>query len=415
MKVTRVWLAFLLVPCAVTASGSEWPAYGGDEGQKYSDLAQITTANVSNLSVAWSFRTNDFYQPKHGRSTAFEATSLYVDQTLFVATPLGQVFALDPTTGKMRWSYYAKVNRDAGFGDFATRGVSTGKPSDGRRRIYVATIDARLIAIDAATGKPFPEFGDNGVVDLRNGLRIPARDYSAYEETSPPAIAADTVIVGSGVADNGSVSQPSGEVRGFDARTGSPEVDVGPHPQVSQAPGANTWEKGSAARTGAANAWSVIVADEKRGLVFIPTGSASPDYYGGERKGANLFANSIVALRADTGKMVWSFQTVHHDLWDYDVASPPLLFDVRRNGKAIPAVAVGSKTGDLFILEIGRPASRFSAWRSTTSRRRTCLAKSHRLRSHFPYCRSRWFRKRGSPPTRLGALTMRIEPGAAPK
>ena len=135
-------------------------------------------------------------------------------------------------------------------------------------------------------------------------------------------------------------------------------MDVGPNsPRWSRARRGNTWENGSAARTGAANAWSVIVADEQRGLVFIPTGSASPDYYGGERKGANLFANSIVALRADTGKMVWSFQTVHHDLWDYDVASPPLLFDVRRNGKAIPAVAVGSKTGNLFILnrETGKP------------------------------------------------------------
>src|SRR6185437_14454224 len=169
---TRVWLAFLIVQCAVGASHSEWSAYGGAGGQKYSELAQITPTNVSKLSVAWSFRTGDAYQPKHGRSTAFEATPLYVDQTVFVATPLGRVFALDPTSGQVRWSYDAKVNRDAGFGDFATRGLSTWMPPTGHRRIYLATIDARLIALDAATGKPCLDFGDNGAVDLRNGLRI---------------------------------------------------------------------------------------------------------------------------------------------------------------------------------------------------------------------------------------------------
>jgi quinoprotein glucose dehydrogenase len=353
----RVWLALFFVQCGIGASFSEWSSYGGPGGQKYSELAQITAANVSKLNVAWTFRTGDAYQPKGGRSTAFEATPLYVDQTLFVATPLGHVFALDPTAGQVRWSYDAKVNRDAGFGDFATRGLSTWVPPNGHRRLYLATIDARLIALDAASGKPCPDFGDNGTVDLRNGLRIPIRDYSSYEETSPPAIAANTVIVGSGVADNASVSQPSGEVRGFDVRTGRLKWTWDPIPQDPRAPGGNTWQDGGAARTGAANAWSIIVADEQRGLVFVPTGSASPDYYGGERKGSNLFANSIVALRADTGKMVWAFQTVHHDLWDYDVASPAVLFDVRRNGKTMPAVAVGSKTGNLFILnrETGEP------------------------------------------------------------
>jgi quinoprotein glucose dehydrogenase len=348
----------LLSQSFLLAANGDWPVYGGDAGgQKYSSLDQITSRNVTKLSVAWTLRTGDAYQPAHDRATAFEATPIYVDATLFLATPLGRVLAVDPVTGKVRWSYDAKVNRDAGYGDFANRGVSTWKPPDGPRRIYVATIDARLIALDAASGKPCPDFGDNGQIDLRSGLRISIRDYSSYEETSPPAIVGRTIVVGSGVADNGSVNQPSGEVRAFDTQTGKLKWKWDPIPQGTGVPGADTWKNGSAAKTGAANAWSVIVADEQRGLVFIPTGSASPDYYGGERKGANQFANSITAIRAETGEMLWSFQTIHHDLWDYDVAAPPVLFDLHRNGTVIPALAVGPKSGNLFILnrETGQP------------------------------------------------------------
>src|SRR5690242_7081625 len=227
----RLWLLLLIVPYTTGASASDWPVYGGADGQKYSDLAQITPTNVSKLTVAWSFHTGDAYQPKHSRSAAFEDTPLYVAGTMFVATPLGHVFALNPATGQVRWSYDAKVNRDAGFGDFATRGLSTWVVPGGQRRLYFATVDARLIALDAATGKPCADFGDNGTIDLRNGLRIPAKNYSDYEETSPPAIAGNTVIVGSGIADNGSVSQPSGEVRGVDARTGKLKWTWHPIPQ----------------------------------------------------------------------------------------------------------------------------------------------------------------------------------------
>ncbi len=329
-----------------------WQAYGRDPGgQRFSPLSEINAHNVSRLDVAWTFRTGDAYQPRRSRPTAFEATPLYVDGTLYLGTPLGRIIALDPVSGKLRWSYDGKVDRDAGFGDFANRGVSTWKPPAGRRRIYIATLDARLIAVDAANGIPVRTFGDNGVVNLRNGLRIGAREFSDYEETSPPAVAGNTLVVGSGVADNGSVSQPSGEVRGFDAATGKLKWTWDPIPQDPEARGAATWRNGSARRTGAANAWSIIAADPRRNLVFVPTGSPSPDYYGGERLGDNLFANSLVALRADTGALVWAFQTVHHDLWDYDVACPPLLFDVHRNGKVIPAAGVGSKDGNYFILD----------------------------------------------------------------
>jgi quinoprotein glucose dehydrogenase len=276
---------------------------------------------------------------------------------LYIGTPLGRIIALDPITGKQRWSYNSKVPKDKGYGDFANRGVSTWKSPSGQRRIFIATVDARLIAVDAGNGQVCSGFGDNGVIDLRKSLRIPPNYFSDYEETSPPAIIGNTVVVGSGVADNGSVGQASGEVRGFDATTGKLKWTWDPIPQDPKTVGADTWKNGSAKRTGAANAWSVIAVDPARNLVFVPTGSASPDYYGGERLGDNLFANSVVALRGDTGERVWHFQTVHHDLWDYDVASPPVLFDVHRNGKTIPAIGIGSKTGNFFILnrETGKP------------------------------------------------------------
>ncbi len=350
-----------ILTCSLLLLGAEkdeWTAYGHDaSGQRFSPLDLINKTNVDKLHVAWTFRTGDMYVPEHGRPAAFEATPLYVDNTLFLPTPLGRVIALDPITGTQRWAYDSHINKDVGYGDFATRGVSTWKPKDGERRIYLATIDARLISLDSKTGKPFADFGDNGVVDLRAGLRIPVRHFGDYEETSAPAIIGQTIVIGSAIADNGSVNQPSGEVRGFDAQTGKLKWKWDPIPQGANVPGADTWKNGSAARTGAANAWSMIAVDAARNLVFVPTGSASPDFYGGERLGDNLFANSVVALKADTGEPVWHFQTVHHDLWDYDVATSPLLFDIKRDGKTIPAIAIGSKTGNIFILnrETGVP------------------------------------------------------------
>ncbi|HTM51519.1 MAG TPA: pyrroloquinoline quinone-dependent dehydrogenase [Bryobacteraceae bacterium] len=334
----------ILLAAALLDTIGEWPAYGRDPGgQRFSPLALIHRDNVKSLEVAWTFHTGDAYQPKNSRATAFEATPLFIEGTLYLSTPLGRVLALDPVTGAQRWAFDPKVDRDKGYGDFANRGVSAWKSPKGQLRILVATIDARLISIDAATGKPCADFGDNGSVNLRIGLRIPPKEFSDYEETSPPTVVGNTVVVGSGIADNQATDQPSGEVRGFDAATGKLKW---------------TWDPlGSKSRTGAANSWTVMAADPNRNLVFVSTSSASPDYYGGERPGDNLYANSLIALRADTGRRVWHFQTVHHDLWDYDVASPPILFDVRKNGKRIPAVGVGSKTGNFFVLnrESGKP------------------------------------------------------------
>jgi quinoprotein glucose dehydrogenase len=353
------WLAAALVLGALlgAAQDGEWSAYGRDAGgERFSPLDGIQRENVASLQVAWTFRTGDAYVPGEGRPTAFEATPLYVDGSLYLSTPLGRVFALDPVTGRQRWVFDGHSPRDMGYGDFASRGVATWRRG-AERRLFVATIDARLIALDARTGQPVRGFGEHGVVDLRQGLRIPPTGFADYEVTSPPAVVGNTIVVGSGIADGTSKPHPSGEVRGFDAITGKLRWTWDPVPQNRNAVGADSWQHNSAASAGGANAWSVIVADPARNLVFVPTSSPNHDYFGGERLGDNLFADSVVALRADTGRRVWHFQTVHHDLWDYDVASPPILFDWRKDGKTIAAVGVASKTGHLFILnrETGVP------------------------------------------------------------
>src|SRR5688572_21203807 len=347
----------LLASVIAAQQNDEWLAYGRDPGgERYSPLDDVTRTNVASLRIAWTFRTGDAYQPPRGRPTAFEATPLYVDGTLYLSTPLGRVIALDPVTGRQRWVFDAKVPRDAGYGDFASRGVSTWQRGR-ERRIFVATIDARLIALNAGTGEPVKTFGTAGTVDLRQGLRIAPAGFADYQVTSPPAVIGNTIVVGSAIQDGARTTEPSGEVRAFDAVTGAMKWRWDPIPQDSSAAGADTWKNGSATRTGAANVWSVIVADPARNLVFVPTSSPSPDYYGGVRLGDNLFANAVVALRADTGARVWHFQTEHHDLWDYDVASPPILFDWRKDGRTVAAIAVASKTGHVFVLDrqTGRP------------------------------------------------------------
>jgi quinoprotein glucose dehydrogenase len=217
--------ALVLASLAGAAQDGDWPAYGRDPGgERFSPLDAIRRENVASLQVAWTFRTGDAYAPTDGRPTAFEATPLHVDGTLYLSTPVGRVIALDPITGRQRWAFDARSPRDKGYGDFASRGVSTwpglSERRGSERRIFVATIDARLIALDARTGKLIPAFGEQGVVDLRRGLRISPTGFADYEVTSPPAVVGDTIVVGSAIADGTSKPHPSGEVRGFDAITG---------------------------------------------------------------------------------------------------------------------------------------------------------------------------------------------------
>ncbi len=329
-------------------AGASW---GEDLASQYSPLAQIRRENVKQLKVAWTYRTGEPLAPAKGggRPPAFEATAVFFEGLLYVSTPYGRVAALDPETGKERWSFDSQIDRNGSYGDFATRGVVTwrdaAKDAKGacRERVFFASIDARLFALDAASGARCLGFGAKGVIDLKVGLRRAPEYVGEYEETSPPAVVDDLVVVGSAIADNHRADAPTGEVRAFDARTGVLRW---------------TWDPLAAnPNAGAANAWSRIVVDPERHLVLVPTGSPSPDYYGGLRPGDNRYANSVVALRTRTGEMAWHFQTVHHDLWDYDVASPPALFSVKRAGRVLPAVAVGSKTGHLFLLdrETGQP------------------------------------------------------------
>ncbi|HYM12532.1 MAG TPA: pyrroloquinoline quinone-dependent dehydrogenase [Bryobacterales bacterium] len=325
------------------AGPADWPVYGRDAaGTRYSPLAQITRQNVRQLRVAWIYHTGDVLDgEKTGKPIAFEATPIEVDGTLYFPTPFDRVIALDPETGQERWKYDPKVDLTVPYGDgLVSRGVASWRDSKRgakgpcRRRIFLATLDARLIALDAATGLPCADFGKGGQVDLSQG--VGSFRPGEYHMTSAPTVAGDIVVVGSAIDDNQRMQMPSGVVRGYDARTGARRWSWDPTPK---------------GETGAANAWSTMSADPERDLVFVPTGSASPDYYGGGRKGSDLYANSVIALRASTGKLAWAFQSVHHDLWDYDVTAQPTLITLRRGGKEIPAVIVTSKTGNVFVLD----------------------------------------------------------------
>ncbi len=337
---------------------ADWPTYGRDAGgTRYSPLKQVDRTNVGQLKVAWTYRTGAAeVKAASAGNAAFESTPILVEGLLYLTTPYSRVIALDPATGAERWTFDPQVALDRRYSEMTSRGVSTwpaGNDTRTRqrgipRRILVATLDARLIALDAATGKTVPDFGDKGQIDLTQGVRLVSR--SDYQVTSPPAVIGDVVVVGSAIGDNRGVELERGVVRAYDALTGKLRWSWDPIPIDARDLARATWLGESATKTGAANAWSIISADLDRDLVFIPTGSPSPDFYGGERKGDNRYANSVVALRASTGKLVWHFQVVHHDLWDYDVASQPMLVNVRRNGRDIPAVVVGTKMGLLFVL-----------------------------------------------------------------
>jgi quinoprotein glucose dehydrogenase len=296
----------------------------------------INPGNVGRLAAAWTYDTRESIGPLPGggKRPAFEATPVYADGVLYFATPRGAVIALDATTGQERWRVDLEIRQDANYSEFTSRGVT--RRGD---RLYVATIDARLVCLERDRGRRCDGFGKSGEVDLTVGLRRPPEYAGEYGVSTPPAIYRDLVIVGSFVADNSRARMASGEVRAFDASSGALRWTFHPLPADAAAGGANTW--------------SAIGVDDANGLVFLPTGSASPDYFGGLRTGQDGHANSIVALRAATGDVAWSFQTVHHDLWDYDVAAPPVLYQ----GALAPAVAVGSKTGHVFLFErlTGKP------------------------------------------------------------
>jgi quinoprotein glucose dehydrogenase len=326
--------------------GSGWPTYGGDPGgSRFSTSSQITRDNLSHLQPAWIFHTHalDSYKPG-ADAPSFEATPVLSGSTLYFTSPYDVVFAIDARTGTERWHFDPKLPALKPGGIVTSRGVAlwplSTTPSPQQQpcaqRVFLATLDARLLAIDAATGHPCASFGNNGSIDLRSGIDFQNLGY--YGMTSPSTVVGNVVIVGSYIGDNQQVDVESGAVRGFDVITGKQLWSWEPLP----------WARSQKVRTGAGNTWSVISADPQLGLVYLPTGSPSPDYYGGTRPGDDRDADSVVALNAATGRKVWSFQTTHHDVWDYDIPSEPVLFAWHGS---TPAIAVTTKMGLIFILD----------------------------------------------------------------
>ena len=356
-----VFLTWPALPTPSDTAGDSWPYYGHDAGgMRYSPLTQINRDNVSTLKVAWTVHTGDISEASGRRKrSGFETTPLLVDGKLYLTTAFNRIIALDPETGKQRWDYDPKIDLDGDYGDgLVNRGVATwldatrAKDKPCHRRIFESTQDARLVAVDAATGTRCSDFGKEGQVSLRDVLQY---DPGWYHMTSPPAIIDNLVVVGSAIDDNHRVDMARGVVRAYDARSGTLRWSwdpLPPNPSAAAAEGkAPSW------RSGAGNAWSIMAVDQERDLLFVPTGSASPDYYGGLRPGDDKWANSVVALRGKTGAFVWGFQLVHHDLWDFDSAAPPLLTTLNLDGKDVPVVIQGNKSGMLYILnrDTGKP------------------------------------------------------------
>ena len=345
---------FLLLSCASLSPAQQqkpdavvgsWSSYGGDPGgSRHSSASQITRENVAQLKVAWTFHTGaSQVQTNLIRKAAFECTPILFENKLFLTSPYDQVFALDPATGEKIWEFDPHVDLTRNYSEVTSRGVSSwrdGKAKPGTTcalRIFLGTLDARLIALDAETGKPCADFATAGTFDLSADASTTPEWRGGYQVTSAPAIGNDLVITGSSIADNWKVDVGRGMVRAFDARTGKLRWTWDPIP----------WATASNPHAGAGNAWSTLSVDAEHDLVFIPTGSASPDYFGGLRLGDNKWANSVVALSASTGEFVWGFQVVHHDLWDYDVASQPTLF-TWKDGTS--AVVINTKMGHVFVL-----------------------------------------------------------------
>jgi quinoprotein glucose dehydrogenase len=331
----------MTILCATFLSANDWPSWGGDaHGTRYSPLTQINAANVSKLQRAWTFHTGEELRKNN---PAFEATPLLIHGVLYFNTASSRVFALEPEAGKKLWEYDAQAGATGPRKANVSRGVSYWENGDDRRILY-ATYDARLIELDARTGKPIRGFGDEGIVNLRTGAADKFPDLK-YSVTSPPAIFRDLAITGSEVPESPGRG-PSGIVRAYNVKTGKLAWTFHTIPQPGE-PGNDTWEKDSWRDRTGANVWGLMSVDAERGIVYLPVGSASYDFYGADRKGANLYANSLVALDAATGQRKWHFQMVHHDIWDYDLPAQPVLFAWKGG---VPAVAQVTKMGLVFVL-----------------------------------------------------------------
>jgi quinoprotein glucose dehydrogenase len=344
------------VALAPDAPEQDWPFYGGDQGgAKFSPLTDINGSNVARLAPAWEWTTGEKPIEQFGtRPGNFQTTPLMIDNVLYLSTPYNRVVALDADTGRQLWAYDPKPYEDGqppnGTG-FVHRGVAAWRDREAgnKLRIFINS-RYRLICIDAASGAPVASFGDNGVVDLSRGL-IWEINKKHYTNTSPPLVYKDLVILGNGVGDRLAYrNDPPGDVRAFDARTGKRVWTFHTIPQPGEF-GNDTWQNDSWSFSGHTNVWAPMTLDEARGLLYLPVTTPSNDFYGGRRPGANLFAESLVCLDANTGVRKWHYQLIHHGLWDYDNPSPPNLVTIRPNGRPVDAVVQLTKQGFAFVFD----------------------------------------------------------------
>jgi quinoprotein glucose dehydrogenase len=338
----------------------DWQAYGRTGfGDRFSSLDQITPANVKNLKVAWTFHTGDMHGSNDPLETTMEVTPLKAGHMVYLCSPHQIVFALDAATGQLKWKFDPHLQNDPTFQHVTCRGVSyhetkaqavtaTGAPApaDCPRRIFLGTNDARMFALNADTGVPCESFGTHGAIDLNVGMPNLAPGF--YEITSPPVATGKILIVGGSVIDNYGTEEPSGVIRGFDIYSGALAWawDAGNINENELPSATHTYTPNSP------NSWTISSADEQLGLVYVPLGSADPDTWGGHRTAAEeRYDSALVALDIATGKLRWSYQNVHHDLWDMDFPSQPSLVDLQTAQGLVPAVYVPAKTGDIFVLD----------------------------------------------------------------
>src|SRR5437667_5760677 len=360
LKSTAVSQTVFLLALSPVVCAQEWQFYGGDTGgTRSSPLKQINRQNIKSLKRAWTYHMGE--GDRRGNETdrhhivPFESTPIVIDGVLYFSTPSNRVIALDAETGQEIWQFDPQAGRAGPRQFFQHRGVAYWQSkTGGEGRILYGTFDARLIALDAKTGKPCHEFGKDGTVDLRAGI-AEAYPRAEYSVTSPPAIYQDLVITGAAVPEY-PAKGPSGDVRAFDVRSGKLVWTFHTIPRTGEL-GHESWEGDAWKQRTGVNVWSIMSVDVERGLIFLPIGSASYDFYGADRKGMDLFSNCLVALEAATGKLVWYYQIVHHDIWDYDMPAQPVLITVRRDGHDVPAVAQLTKLGFVFILDrlTGKP------------------------------------------------------------
>ena len=401
MKTSGMWTHVSLIVAALVGGatsaaaqhpdpGGEWPSYGGTNwSQKYSPLDQIDAGNFEDLSIAWTWRSADIalieslqrrYLPPLD-ANGLKATPLVVNGVMYLSTGLAQVVALDPTTGETLWVHdprgYTTGGNASIVGPWQTRGLAYWTDGEGDERLLQGTHDGFLIAVNARTGRPINSFGVDGKADLhtavpratRGNLPLFSNEGHTISPNSPPVVVRDTVISGAAMSDRPTLKErPPGSVQGFDVRSGDLKWVFHTIPQAGKF-GEHTWEDGSNLYIGNANVWSTLSGDDTLGLVYLATTAPTNDYWGGERKGDNLFSQSIVAVDVESGERVWHFQAIHHGVWDWDFPTAPTLMDITVAGRPIRALAQVSKQGFTYVFDraTGAPVwpieERPTAWR----------------------------------------------------